>query len=485
MELKDYLRILRRRWLMVVASTLIVVGAASAFTFTATPQYQSTARLFVSTYGDGGSGSGDVSSAYQGGLFSQQRVSSYAVLVGKSESLAQSVVEDLDLSLSASELRSKVSATVSPETVLIELSALDADPVQAQAIAQAYAMGLSDLVRKLETPAGADDPLIKASVEDDASLPSSPVTPQPVRNLGLAFVLGLLLGFGLAVARELLDTSVKTVEDVSTTTEAPLLGSIAYDASVKTEPLVSTLDSHAPRAEAFRVLRTNLQFVDVDAATKVFVVTSALPGEGKTTTAVNLALTLAQAGQKTLLIECDLRRPKATAALDLDSSVGVTTVLLGKVSFEDALQEYAATGLAVLASGAIPPNPAELLQSRAMTELLTRCREQFDTIIIDAPPLLPVTDAALLSTQADGAILVVAHGRTTKDQLAQAAQRLGAVDAALVGAVLNMTPSRRGRGYGASYGYGYGYGYAPSAPEPTKPHRSDRSRRRGSDKAAD
>lgn len=479
MELKDYLRILRRRWLMVVTCVLLVVGAAAALTFTTTPVYQSTARLFVSTSGDGG---GDVSSAYQGGLFSQQRVSSYADLVGKSEQLAEVVIEDLDLTMLPGEVLGKVSASVSPETVNIELLATDPDPAMAQAIAQSYAMGLSDLVRQLETPSGSDDPLIKASVVDDATLPSDPVTPQPVRNLGLALALGLLFGFGLAVARELFDTSVKSVDEISATTEAPLLGTIAYDASVKTEPLVSSLGSHAPRTEAFRVLRTNLQFVDIDASTKVFVVTSALPGEGKTTTAVNLALTLAQAGQKTLLIECDLRRPKATASLGLDGSVGVTTVLLGKVSLDDALQEYGSTGLAVLASGAVPPNPAELLQSRAMTELLSRCRDQFDTIIIDAPPLLPVTDAALISTQADGAILVVAHGRTTRDQLAQAAQRLEAVDAGLVGTVLNMAPSRRGGGYGT--GYGYGYGYAPSAPPEQPVTRGDRRLHRKADRQA-
>ena len=211
------------------------------------------------------------------------------------------------------------------------------------------------------------------------------------------------------------------------------------------------------------MLRTNLQFVDIDAATKVFVVSSALPGEGKTTTSVNLALTLAQTGQKTLLIECDLRRPKATHALGMDNSVGVTTVLLGKVSFEDALQEDPGSGLAVLGSGAIPPNPAELLQSRAMTELLDRARERFDTVIIDAPPLLPVTDAALLGVHADGAIVVVAHGRTTKEQLSQAADRLEQVDASLVGLVLNMAPAKN---RGGGYGYGYGYGYAPESEQP-------------------
>ncbi|GHJ58680.1 chromosome partitioning protein [Nocardioides sp. OK12] len=474
MELRDYLRILRRRWLLVALSTLIVVAAASAYTFTATPVYQSTARLFINAAGDGGE---TTAGAYQGGLFTQQRVSSYAELVSI-DSLAEEVIDDLGLNLTAAELKSQVAATVSPQTVVLDVSAQDPSPTRAQAIAQAYADGMTDLIRRIETPDGQTAPLAQAKIPEPATLPSAPVSPKPVRNLGLALVLGLLLGVGLAVARELLDTTVKSPEDLRETTAAPMLGAISYDASIRTEPLVTSLQSHAPRVEAFRVLRTNLQFVDVDAATKVFVVSSALPGEGKTTTSVNLAITLAQTGQKTLLIECDLRRPKATEALGLDNSVGVTTVLLGKVTFEDALQEEVTSGLAVLGSGAIPPNPAELLQSRAMTDLLDRARERFDTVIIDAPPLLPVTDAALLGVHADGAIVVVAHGKTTKDQLAQAADRLAQVDASLVGVVLNMAPAKRRAG---GYGYGYGYGYAPEAELPAAKQKAKKTRHKHQD----
>lgn len=470
MELRDYLRILRRRWMLIATLTLLVVGASAAWTFSSTPIYQSTARLFVSTAsGDAGDSAG---AAYQGGLFSQQRVTSYADQVSKSQTLAETVIADLDLDLTTGEVLGAVTATVVPETVNIDLSVRDPDPARAQAMAQSYAEALSDQIRVQETPVGASDPLIRATIYDSATLPGSPVAPNPVRNLGLAVVLGLLLGFGLAVVRELLDTTIKSPDDLREHSDAPLLGAIGYDASIKTEPLVTSLPSHAPRAEAFRVLRTNLQFVDVDAATKVFVVTSALPGEGKTTTAVNLAITLAQAGQKTLLIECDLRRPKASSALGMDNSIGVTTVLLGRVTFEDALQEHPSSTLSVLGSGAVPPNPAELLQSRAMADLLQRAKSRFDTIIIDAPPLLPVTDAALLSVQADGAIVVAAHGKTTREQLAQAHDRLAQVDAELVGIVLNMTPARRRGGYG----YGYGYGYAPEAAMPERKASSRRAR---------
>ena len=201
---------------------------------------------------------------------------------------------------------------------------------------------------------------------------------------------------------------------------------------------------------------------------------SSVPQEGKTTTAVNLALTLAQAGQRVLLVEADLRRPRVGAVLGMDSAIGLTTVLVGRVPLLDALQDYRETGLTVLASGATPPNPAELLQSHAMGEVLYDLRQKFEVVIIDAPPLLPVTDAALLGSQADGVLLVVRHGKTTREQLGLAAERLAAVGARTIGVVMNMVPVRRLQGYG----YGYGYGYAPEQVVETKTKRGGGGRRR-------
>src|SRR5690606_38505826 len=273
---------------------------------------------------------------------------------------------------------------------------------------------------------------------------SSPVSPQPVRNLGLAAVLGLLLGFGLAVVRELLDTSVKSDDDIAAATDAPVMGNIAFDSQASKRPLVTELDSHAPRVEAFRVLRTNMQFVDGDGGNKIFVVSSSVPTGGKTTTACNLALTLASAGQRVLLVDGDLRRPRVADNLGLESAVGLTTVLLGRISVDEAIQKDPRTGLEVLASGAVPPNPSELLQSHAMHDVLADLRTRYDIVIIDAPPLLPVTDAALLGRQSDGVLLVVRHGKTTRDQLSHAVERLENVEAKAVGVVMNMIPSRRG-----------------------------------------
>lgn len=435
-----------------MASVVVAVGVAALVTFQMTPQYASSARLFVST------STGDSGEAYQGSLFSAQRVLSYADLA-TGEELSRRVVEANALDMDADDLARQIDATVVPETVILEITVTDPSPERAQRLAQAVASELTVFVAELERPEGRSNAPIKASIVDPASSPEAPVSPQPVRNLGLAAVLGLLLGLGLAVLRELLDTSVKSQEDVTETTGAPVMGHISYDAGAVKKPLITDLGSHAPRVEAFRVLRTNMQFVNVDSDSKVFVVTSSVPEEGKTTTATNLAITLAQAGQRVLLIEADLRRPKISDNLRLEMVVGLTTVLVGRISLEDAVQEFTVPNLSVLTSGAIPPNPSELLQSHAMRDVLDQARKMYDIIILDAPPLLPVTDAALLTAQSDGALLVVRHGSTTKEQLRHSIERLEAVEGRTLGVVINMVPSRRSGGYGD--GYGYSYGYAP------------------------
>lgn len=465
MELRDYFQLIRRRWKLIAACLLLTVAAAALITLRATPQYAATARLFVSTP------QSSTSDAYQGGLFSQQRVASYADLI-TGENLAQRVIDRLNLQESSADLAEQVSSSVSPETVILEVTVTDPSPQRAHVLARAMAQEFTQFVQELETAPGKKVSPIKATIVDSPERPTTPVSPQPIRNLGLAAVIGLLLGVGLAVLRETLDRTIKSPQDLSDATGTSLLGTVQYDARAAKSPLVTELESHAPRVEAFRMLRTNLQFVDVDKRSKVFVVTSAVPAEGKSTTAINLAVTLAQASQRVLLVEGDLRRPRISTYLRLEPTVGLTTVLIGRVGVEEAIQPWGKDGLDVMTSGTVPPNPAELLQSQAMESVISKVCEAYDVIVIDAPPLLPVTDAALLAAQSDGAILVVRHGKTTREQASLAAERLHSVDAKILGTVLNMTPDKGVDRY--NYGYGYGYGYAPTPP----PRQNRRARKR-------
>lgn len=450
MELGDYLRILRQRWMLITAVVLVALGAATALTLTSTPQYQSTARMFISTP------ESNSSDAYQGGLFTQQRVTSYASLI-TGEEMARRVLDELgEPGAGARALSEQISATVEPETVVLAVSATDPSPERAQQVAQTTAEVFTEYIAELETPPGRTAAPVKASITDPATFSASPVSPQPVRNIGLALVLGLLLGVGLAVLRDVLDTRIKTPADLAQAAGgAPSLGHTEFDKSVESQRIVPADDTHSARAESYRVLRTNVQYVNVDAESRVLVVTSSMPSEGKSVTAANLAVSLADAGFRTLLIEADLRKPKASSYLDVVGSVGVTTVLLRKIAWRDAVQ-HTAWGCDVLAAGATPPNPAELLQSEAMSTLLAEVRQDYDVVIVDAPPLLPVADAALLAAQADGALLAVRHNSTTTDQVRGSADRLASVGAALLGTITTMTPPAK---KGSRYGYGYGYGY--------------------------
>ncbi len=194
-------------------------------------------------------------------------------------------------------------------------------------------------------------------------------------------------------------------------TDRTILGGIAFDADASKHPLIVQVDPRSQRAEAFRSLRTNLQFIDVANPPKSIVVTSSLPGEGKSTTTANLALSLAETGLKVVVIEGDLRRPRLLDYLGFEGSVGLTDVLVGRVEVDDVLQPFGRTGLRLLGAGPIPPNPSELLGSANMEQLVADLAERFDYVLIDAPPLLPVTDAAVLSTIVDGALVVVGAGR--------------------------------------------------------------------------
>lgn len=464
MELSEYVRVLRKQWLLMLLCATLAVAAALVVTLRTTPLYRTGVTFFVSTPEQ----SADTSSAYTGGLFSQQRVKSYARVVAGPSTAARIAT---GLGVAPGLVVGTIQASAVPDTVLLSVTVTNASRDTALRIAERLAVDFPQIVAELERPAGGGQSGIRASLTERPSLPGSAFTPRPLRNLSLALVLGLLLGVGLAVLREALDNTVNNPEDVLEHSGTATLGAIAFDPNASKQPLIVHDRPRAARAEAFRQLRTNLQFVEPDTPLRSFVITSSVPNEGKSTLACNLALTLAQAGVRVCLVEGDLRRPRIADYLGLVGAVGVTDVVIGKVTLNDALQPWGDGTITVLASGPLPPNPSELLSSRGMRRLLADLEGRFEVVIVDAPPLLPVTDAAILATITNGAVLTVRSRSTRKEQLRRATDALHAVDATILGSVLNMVPRRGPDAYGG-YGYGYGYGYGAYDSDKNKPQLS-------------
>ncbi|MEB3369998.1 polysaccharide biosynthesis tyrosine autokinase [Saccharopolyspora mangrovi] len=292
---------------------------------------------------------------------------------------------------------------------------------------------------------------VDAQPLDQATPSMRPILPKPFLDACLGGLLGSLAGIGMARARDQLDDKISDIDELRGVAGAPILASIPFDRRVAKSPL-STDRPYVPWAEAFAQLRTNLEFLGVDSRPRIVAVTSAAAGEGKSITSCNLAIALARAGRRVLLIEADLRRPACSRYLGVDGTVGLTNLLAGNVEPEEAIQRWGEEGLMFLSSGWSVPNPSELLASRKCQDFLREMREQYDTVVLDLPSLLPTADAAVLAGRADGVILLARHRHTRAKQIRRAVDALTKVNAHLLGCALNMVPPRQ-----EAKGYGYGY----------------------------
>lgn len=445
LDLSAQLLILRRSWVMVVSFALAGLLAGGATSILTKPTYTAETQLFVAIQS-----SGTVQELQQANTFSQARVQSYVKTVN-SPIVLQPAIDALGLPMSTEELAPKISARTDLNTVLITISVTDGSAVQAAAIAEAVANSLVKAVDSLEKPKTGGSSPVGLSVIKPAKAPATPSAPNSRLNLLLGLVVGLALGVAASILRATFDKRIRGEEDVRQVSNTPILGAISFDPEAGTAPLVSQGGSQQRRAEAFRQLRTNLQFANVAGKAKTVLITSSLPGEGKSTTATNLAIALAQAGQSVCLIDADLRRPMVNQYLGLDRNAGLTTALVGAADINDLLQPWGDYGLYVLTSGQIPPNPSELLGSAEMDHLLARLEESFDNVIIDAPPLLPVTDAAVLSQRVGGVVLVVGAQKLKMHDLEKSLDSLKLVEADLLGVILNRLPAKARGAYEYDY----------------------------------
>jgi len=314
-------------------------------------------------------------------------------------------------------------------------------------------------------------------ISDFAVFPREPIRPRKLRSLVLSLLIGLTLGLLLAAGRDYLDETIHTREELSDITGLPVLalipriqgmatngnGSLLRKEKPVQDRLVARDDISNPVSEAYRAFRTNITFLDLETPAKVLVFTSPGPGEGKSTSAANLAITLAQQGSRVVLVDCDLRRGIAHRVFGAAKEPGLTNVLLGTVGLNEAVSPVDVGDtrtLDILSTGTLPPNPSELLGSSRMREVIGALREHYDHVIVDSPPLNVVTDAAVLGTAADGVILIARAGSTEKGALRFARDQLRAVQAPVSGAVLNDVDFKgRDRYYGTGASYAYYYRY--------------------------
>jgi non-specific protein-tyrosine kinase len=427
-------------FLVASVAVAVVVTAESPKIYTANVQIfvQATSSTVASTQ-------------YTGAVTGITLATTYANIVDQ-PAIINDVRTDLQLpsTITNSDLRGKITATAPASLSLVNLAVTDKSPSQAAAIANSAARAFITVIQT-QSEDNDDQPTVKLYITQPATAPSTPTSPNPILNIGLGFFLGLLIGAALAVARDIVDNRIKDPDELAKVAAAPLMGIVVEDPKTPRHPIATRAGNRNVRAENYRQLRANLQFANVDHHPRVIAVTSSVPTEGKTTVAINLASTLAEAGFSVCLVDADLRRPTVAKVLGLLSPVGLTSVLIHQIELGEVLQ-HAGSSMYVLTSGPTPPNPSEVLASSYVRDVIRSLLDKVDYVVIDTAPLLPVADGSEVAALADGTLLVARHGLTTDNNIKRATATLARVDATLLGVVLNRMPLKRNRN---EYGYTY------------------------------
>jgi capsular exopolysaccharide synthesis family protein len=473
-ELRDYLRIIRTYWIGATLFVILSIAVGAAFTMVQPRVYSATASGLVRA--PSGDSPGD---AYAADSLSKSQAVSYQQL-GESLAVADRVSAAMPTHPSPAALVSRVRSVLPDQTAIIEITATGSTPASASTLANDWIAAMAKQVKAIQKTniVGGSQPTTFSPLAA-APVPTSPVSPDVKATLLIAGLIGLILAFVYALVRNHLDRRIRSALYIEKNFGVPVLGTVPLSTSftddsqlLSNQPVDTVKDRHElfALAESLKELRTNLSYVDVDNPPKVIVVTSPQPGDGKSTLAANLAEALAVASAKpVLIIDCDLRRPRVAKIFGLPGSAGLTDVLSGRAELSNLLQQTSkADNLWVLGSGRIPPNPTELLGSRTMKDLLAKLREEV-TIVLDAPPILAVTDAVVLSAAADGVLVACSAGTTTYDQLERTIQLLRRGGGNLLGCVLNRVPLRGAdaRSYGY-YGGNYYYKYGAKDPAGTE-----------------
>jgi capsular exopolysaccharide synthesis family protein len=439
-DLVQFFAMVRRRLIPIVVCLIAGLAGGYYFAYHGSPVYKATSQALVTV-----SATTNLSEVITGELLTNNSIATYAS-VASSRAVAERVIVALGIEATPSDLQKQINAVVEKNTQIIDITANSNTAAGAARLADATEAALAAELVDLQPN---ETQRVVAQLLDPAPVPTHATSPQPPLDITVGAILGLLTGLGIAAGIEALDRTVKNSAHGDALFGAPLLAAIPRR---RGPMVVVTAGTDRPESEPYRTLRTAVRFLRPDRPIKTLLITSAGPGDGKTTTAANLATAIALSGERVIVLDADLRRAGLAHAFGLEHSVGLTSLVLGTSTLADALQ-HRERNLDVLASGPLPPNPSEIVGSQLFNHVLQQLSELADIVIIDAPPLLPVTDALAMAAQVDGVLIVARHGTTLRSAAGEARSKLEGIGANVVGYVLNAVPAREARSYYAEYYY--------------------------------
>ncbi|MGI8760336.1 MAG: Wzz/FepE/Etk N-terminal domain-containing protein [Jatrophihabitantaceae bacterium] len=444
MEMRQYVRVVVERWILVALVTLLGLLGAAAYTFLTPKTYQSEAKLFISVTAV--QNNNDANSVYAASQFVLQRITSYTLLADSGQVLGP-VITSLGLHETVAQLSTHVSVGNPAQTAFLTVDATDSNPVEAARIANAVADTLSTVIENLERSGAVNSSPVLVTVTTRAVPVSTPISPKPALDLALGFVVGLVLGLGAALLRSQGDTTIRSVAALRELSGAAPLGVFRQRRFMHKSARDAPDQLQAADVEAFRALRTSLALANGGRLPARLAVTSAGPGVGRTMVACNLAIATAEAGTRVCLVEADFRHPRFAQYLGTPHSDGLCAVLVGDQELDDVLIDWSDGPMAVLVAGGKPEDASRLLASEAMTRILDELGRRFELVVLDVPAARTVADALIVARATDGALVVARHGATKRELLRDALAALEAAGVRVFGTALVAVPKREWRSH--------------------------------------
>lgn len=444
MTIADLLQIVRKHLASAIISFVVVFAAVAAVTFIMPPKYTATAEVFATYAGQSGETqtANDMSS---GANYLNIQIKTYPELV-KTEAVLQPVIKDLGLDMTTTDLAGVVTATNPTNTFMVDISAEVGDPQQAADIANSVAKNLSDQISSDLYNSSSSGSPIKLTVVQKAQTPTGQSSPNIPLYLAAGLILGLIVGIGVALLKDILNTKVDSTDDVRELTHASSLGTVPQAAILDDSRPVVVAQPAGSEAEEFRRIRTNLSFLTTTATQghgRLLVITSTDPSEGKTTVSSNVAVALAEEGKSVLLVDADLRHPSVAHKLGIEGHVGLSHVLSRQASPADVIQKYWKPNLHIMPAGKRPANASILLNSDLMKEMVGQALTQYDYVIIDTAPLSVASDATVFGRMAGGLVLVTGKGIVEKKELRSTATALQTAEVPILGFIFNFADPKK------------------------------------------